>query len=171
MGWPNVVSGIRILLAPVLVALIVARQEAASYLAGVVFAVGAATDRLDGYLARRFESHTRTGAWLDPLADKLFTLAPVITLALMDRFPVWAAVIFVVREAAVSVLRARLGTRGRSMPASPLGKAKTAAQMLAILLYLLPLDPVVDPYRLAVLVGASALTVWSGADYFVKART
>lgn len=164
------VSGIRILLAPVLVVLIVARDDAASYLAGAVFAAGAATDRLDGYLARRFESHTRTGAWLDPLADKLFTLAPVVTLALLDRFPVWAAIVFVLREAAVSVLRARLGTRGRSMPASSLGKAKTAAQMLAILLYLLPLDAAVDPYRLGVLVVAVALTLWSGADYFVKAR-
>ena len=164
------VSATRILLAPVLVALIVARERPASYVAAAVFVVGAATDRLDGYLARRYHSHTRTGAWLDPLADKLFTLAPVITLTALGSFPLWGAGVFVVREVAVSVLRARLGVRGRSMPASSLGKWKTAFQMLAILLYLLPLDPVGDPIRLGILVVAAVLTVWSGAEYFVRAE-
>jgi CDP-diacylglycerol--glycerol-3-phosphate 3-phosphatidyltransferase len=170
MGWPNVVSATRILLAPVLVVLVVVRERPASFVAAAVFVIGAATDRLDGYLARRYHSHSRTGAWLDPLADKLFTLAPVVTLTVLGAFPVWAAVVFVVREVAVSVLRARRGARGRSMPASPLGKWKTAFQMLAILLYLLPLDPSVERLRLGSLLVAVGLTVWSGVDYFVRAE-
>ena len=52
-----------------------------------MFAVGAATDRLDGYLARRWDVSTRTGQWLDPLADKLLVGAPIITLAALGRFP------------------------------------------------------------------------------------
>lgn len=135
-----------------------------------MFVIGAATDRLDGYLARRFASATRTGAWLDPLADKLFVLAPVVALTTEGRFPVWATIVFVVREAAVSVLRAWLGTHGRSMPATPLGQWKTALQMVAILLYLLPLAPALDPVKMGVLAAAVALTVWSGFDYVVRVR-
>jgi CDP-diacylglycerol--glycerol-3-phosphate 3-phosphatidyltransferase len=135
-----------------------------------VFLVGAATDRLDGYLARRLASATRTGAWLDPLADKLFVLAPVVALTAVKRFPLWATVVFVVREAGVSVLRAWLGARGRSMPATPLGQWKTAVQMVAILLYLLPLEATLDPLRLGVLVVAVGLTIWSGLDYLGRVR-
>jgi CDP-diacylglycerol--glycerol-3-phosphate 3-phosphatidyltransferase len=142
----------------------------AAYVASVVFVIGAATDRLDGYLARRFASATRTGAWLDPLADKLFVLAPVMALTATGRFPVWAAIVFLVREAAVATLRARLGTHGRSMPATPLGQWKTALQMLSILLYLLPLPATMDPTKIGVLLVAVAITIWSGIDYFLRAR-
>jgi phosphatidylglycerophosphate synthase len=72
---------------PVLVLLIAADRTTLSYAAAAVFAVGAATDRLDGYLARRYGQSTRTGQWLDPLADKLFVAAPILTLAATDRFP------------------------------------------------------------------------------------
>lgn len=160
----------RILLAPVLVVLVLSAGRVAAYVAAVVFVVGAATDRLDGYLARRFASATRTGAWLDPLADKLFVLAPVVALTVEDRFPLWAAIVFVVREAGVSFLRAWLGTHGRSMPATPLGQWKTALQMVAILLYLLPLAASFDPVKVVVLIIAVALTVWSGLDYLVRVR-
>jgi CDP-diacylglycerol--glycerol-3-phosphate 3-phosphatidyltransferase len=153
-----------------LVILVLSGGTFAAYVAAVVFVIGAATDRLDGYLARRFASATRTGAWLDPLADKLFVLAPVVALTTEGRFPLWATIVFVVREAAVSVMRAWLGTHGRSMPATPLGQWKTALQMAAILLYLLPLAPSLDPVRVGVLVAAVAFTVWSGFDYLVRVR-
>jgi CDP-diacylglycerol---glycerol-3-phosphate 3-phosphatidyltransferase len=144
--------------------------KAAAYVGAAVFVVGAATDRLDGYLARRFASATRTGAWLDPLADKLFVLAPVVALTAVDRFPLWATIVFVVREVSVSLLRAWLGAHGRSMPATPLGQWKTAVQMAAILLFLLPLDATFDAAKLAVLVAAVGLTVWSGLDYWGRIR-
>lgn len=151
-----------------LVLLIVIEEQPASYLAAAVFGVGAMTDRLDGYLARRFQSTTHMGAWLDPLADKLFTLSPVVTLTLLGRFPVWAAIVFVAREVSVSWLRARQAGRGRSMPASPTAKWKTATQMVAILLYLLPIDPSAEPLRLGVLIIAVVLTAWSGIEYFLR---
>jgi CDP-diacylglycerol--glycerol-3-phosphate 3-phosphatidyltransferase len=172
LGWPNLISIFRILLIPGLVALVVDGSRAASVAAAVVFVVGALTDGLDGYLARRYDSVTRTGQWLDPLSDKLFVSAPVIALTILDRFPMWAAIVIVVREIAVSVLRAYLGTRGRAMPASPLGKAKTAAQLIVITLYLLPgqvLD-VTRPLGDIALAAAVVLTVWSGIDYVVKAQ-
>ena len=135
--------------------------------AATVFFVAAATDGLDGYLARRYDTATRTGQWLDPLADKLLISAPVITLTALGRFPLWAAVIIVGREIAVSVLRAYLGTHGRAMPASPWGKAKTAAQILAIFLYIVPLGDA-EAARLVALWLAVVLTIWSGLDYALR---
>jgi CDP-diacylglycerol--glycerol-3-phosphate 3-phosphatidyltransferase len=157
------------LFAPVLAALVLWDRPTPALIASAVFVVAAATDGLDGYLARRYASTTAMGQWLDPLADKLLVAAPVVTLTVLGRFPLWAAAIIVARELAVSVLRAWLGTRGRSMPASGWGKAKTAAQMAVILLYLLPLGPWANPVRMWTLVVAVALTVWSGLDYAFKA--
>lgn len=154
---------------PFLVILILAEERSASYLAAAIFVVGAATDGLDGYLARRYDSTSRTGIWLDPLADKILVAAPVLTLAVLGDFPVWAAVILVARELAVSLLRAVLGLRGRSLPASRAAKVKTTLQLLAITLYILPLGRGANGLRLAVLIAALVFTVYTGAHYIVQA--
>ena len=144
--------------------------KATSYAAAAVFVAGGLSDGLDGYLARRHATITRTGVWLDPLSDKLFVSAAVIALVIVDRFPLWAAIVIIVREIAVTVLRAVRGTQGTSMPASGLGKAKTASQLLAVTLYLLPLGPSADGFKLAILIVAVVFTVWSGVDYFLRLR-
>jgi CDP-diacylglycerol--glycerol-3-phosphate 3-phosphatidyltransferase len=96
--------------------------------------------------------------------------APIVTLTAVGRFPLWATVIIVAREFAVSGLRVWLGLHGRAMPASWWGKVKTAAQMLAVLLYLLPdLGQTVESVRFGILVAAVILTVLSGLDYFWRA--
>jgi CDP-diacylglycerol--glycerol-3-phosphate 3-phosphatidyltransferase len=94
--------------------------------------------------------------------------AAVIALVIVDRFPIWAAAVIVVREVAVTVLRAVRGTQGTAMPASGLAKAKTASQLLAVTLYLLPLGPSADGFKLAVLIVAVVFTVVSGAAYFLR---
>jgi CDP-diacylglycerol--glycerol-3-phosphate 3-phosphatidyltransferase len=160
---------LRILLAPLLVILIVADERSASYLAAAIFVVGAATDGLDGYLARRYDSTTRTGIWLDPLADKIFVATPVITLAVLGEFPVWAAVILVAREIAISLLRVVLGFQGKSMPASRAAKVKTTLQLVAITLYILPLGDWADGVKLAVLIAALFFTVFTGILYVMQA--
>jgi CDP-diacylglycerol--glycerol-3-phosphate 3-phosphatidyltransferase len=152
----------------VLVLLVVSRSDTAAVVAAAVFVFGAFTDGLDGYLARRYEGTTRIGQWLDPLADKILVTAPIVAMTAIGTFPAWATVIIVVREFAVSLLRAWLGSRGIGLPASPWGKVKTAVQMLLVPLYLLPLDGA-DTVRLVVLWLAVVLTVWSGLDYFLKA--
>jgi CDP-diacylglycerol--glycerol-3-phosphate 3-phosphatidyltransferase len=153
----------------VLALLIVWGRPEGEVIAAALFVVAAATDGLDGYLARRYATTTSTGQWLDPLADKVLVAAPVVTLTALGRFPLWAAIIIVARELGVSLLRAWLGGRGRPMPASGWGKAKTAAQMAAVLLYLLPLGPGAGGLRFWTLLAAVALTVWSGLDYAIKA--
>lgn len=152
-----------------LAALIVWGGPEGEAVAAAVFVVAAATDGLDGYLARRYASATATGQWLDPLADKILVAAPVVTLTVLARFPLWAAVIIVARELGVSLLRTWLGSRGRPMPASGWGKVKTAAQMAMVVLYLLPLGPGAAGVRFGALLVAVALTVWSGVDYALKA--
>lgn len=169
LGWPNVVSVARMLLAPVLAALILAENRTASYAAAAIFVAGAATDGLDGYLARRYQATSATGQWLDPLADKVLVSTPVLILAALGEFPWWAAVVIMVREIGISILRAWLGSRGRSMPASRGAKVKTTLQLAAVTLYLLPLDQSADVIRIAVLIGAVIMTVSTGLAYVAEA--
>lgn len=159
----------RVLVAPVLVYLVLLQTRTADVVAAAAFVGAAATDGLDGFLARRYDSVTRTGQWLDPLADKLLVVSPVVALAATGRFPLWAAVIIAAREAIVAALRALLGTRGRAMPASGPAKLKTLLQVLAIALYLLPFGSGAGPAKLTVLVIAVVLTVATGLDYLAKA--
>jgi CDP-diacylglycerol--glycerol-3-phosphate 3-phosphatidyltransferase len=159
---------VRVLLAPFLVVLILVDHRGPAYVAAGIFVAGAATDGLDGYLARRYSSTTRTGQWLDPLADKILVVSPVIALTALERFPLWAAVLIVGRELGVSVLRAVLGLRGRAMPASPAAKVKTSLQLVAITLYILPLAPEASTLKLAVLVAAVVLTLATGLQYALQ---
>jgi CDP-diacylglycerol--glycerol-3-phosphate 3-phosphatidyltransferase len=157
------------MLVPLLLGLILARERSLSYVAAVVFLVGALSDGLDGYLARRYDSTTRTGQWLDPLADKILVSAPVIALTALGEFPLWAAVIIVLREVGIAVLRALIGRRGGAMPATRAAKAKTLAQVSAITLYILPLGESADGLRLGVLAVALVLTVSTGIEYLARA--
>lgn len=160
---------LRILLVPLVVALILVGGRTAAAVAAAVFVAGALTDLLDGYLARRWNVSTRTGQWLDPLADKAFVAAPVVTLAALGDFPLWAAVVLIAREVVIAGLRAWLGTRGRGMPASPLAKVKTVVQIAAITLYIVPFSASANGVRLAFLIGAVVLTVVTGAQYAARA--
>jgi CDP-diacylglycerol--glycerol-3-phosphate 3-phosphatidyltransferase len=154
---------------PFLVALILVERRTASYIAAALFVTGAATDSLDGYLARRSSTVSRTGQWLDPLADKVLVAVPVITLSWQGRFPLWGAIVIVAREAGVILLRVVLGLRGRPLPASQAAKVKTSFQLLAITLYILPLGPEANGSRLTILVLAVALTLYTGLLYAVEA--
>ena len=170
LGWPNVLSLGRIVLIPAVVLLILSDRPAERWLAVGVFAVGALSDLLDGYLARRHSMTTPIGAWLDPLSDKLFVIAPAVVLSARGGFPWWATVVIVLREVAVSLLRWRLDRRGVSMPASRTAKAKTLSQVSAVGLSIAPLDPAFDPFVTAVIVVAVALTIVSGLEYLVTQR-
>ena len=167
LGWPNLVSVLRVLLIPVVVALIAQRTATADWAAVAVFVLGALSDGLDGYLARRHSMTTATGAWLDPLSDKLFVAGPAIALSMIGRFPWWATVAIIAREMAVTALRWRLDTRSVSMPASKVAKAKTAAQLLAVGMAMAPLSPSFHTATWTVAFAAVALTLYSGAEYFL----
>ncbi len=140
--------------------------------AAAIFAIAAASDQLDGWLARRLHQITRLGTFLDPLADKLLIVGTLIALQGRGLVPAWVVVLIVARELAVTNLRAVAAARGFSIGASFFGKTKTIAQSLATFALLLVL---VEPNALlfdaayALLAAAVGLTVFSGADYLAKA--
>lgn len=170
LGWPNVLSIGRIALIPVVVVLLGSDDADTRWAAFVVFAIGALSDLVDGYLARRHAMTTPVGAWLDPLSDKLFVIVPAAVLTINGEFPWWATAVIVLREVAVSLLRWRLDQRGVSMPASRAGKAKTFSQLSAVGLTIAPLPASYDPLVLGVVVTAVVLTVLSGIEYLFTER-
>lgn len=156
---------------PPIVLLLWQGTDASGIAAAALFALGGLTDRLDGYLARRFDQRTATGAWLDPLSDKVFVVVPAIALSMLDRFPWWATTIFVAREVAVTVLRWRLDQRGGvSMPASVVAKFKTLVQLMAVGGAMLPLPSWLVPVEDALTVAAAAITLYTGIEYFITTR-
>ena len=127
----NLVTLARIAAAPVAFAMMLDNDGLGSWGLLVLWFVLAATDFVDGYLARK-QGSTRSGAFLDPLADKVLVLGGFITLAVVGRFP-WAAVILtIVRELGISAFRSYWGRGGLSVPASELAKWKTFIQLGAV---------------------------------------
>lgn len=136
-----------------------------------IFALAAATDWLDGYLARRLHQTSAFGAFLDPVADKLIVAAALILLVELNRTAGWMAMIIIGREIAISALREWMAEMGahKSVAVAYIGKLKTTAQMVAILLLLYagPVIPGVDTLILGNLcmVIAVFLTLWSMVYY------
>ena len=102
-----------------------------------IFGLASLTDWLDGYLARRRKQITALGQVIDPLADKLLTSAALISLVQMELAPAWMVTVIIGREFAVTGAAQLAYARGVAMPASPLGKIKMVAQVVAILALIL----------------------------------
>jgi CDP-diacylglycerol--glycerol-3-phosphate 3-phosphatidyltransferase len=139
-----------------------------------LFIAAAVTDLVDGWLARRGQQVTRIGKLLDPLADKLLVATALIVLLAAGRIPHWGTPMIVViigRDLAVTGLRGFASSHGHVMAAAAAGKAKTLVQNIAIGALLFP-DPTLGlpahPIGLALLVVATALTLWSGYGYFAS---
>ncbi len=167
--WPNVLTISRVVLAVPVVLLTLARTRGASKVAFVAFGIAALTDGLDGFAARKMQLVSDAGKLWDPIADKILVLASMTSLVIVGRFPAWAAAIIVVREIAVTALRVVADRRGRGFGASIAGKAKTATQLIAVLLYILPADTVPRLLEGTVLGLAVALSVVSGIEYLARA--
>lgn len=171
----NALTCLRLLMVPVFVVVLFteggtdARWRLAAF---AVFAVAAFTDRLDGQLARSRGLVTWFGALADPIADKALTGSALVGLSVLGQIPWWITIVIMVREIGITVLRLVVVRRG-VIPASLGGKAKTAAQTLAIGLFLLPVVPAIATATVVaqwvVLLVALALTVVTGIDYVVRA--
>jgi len=147
MNLPNSLTVTRIFLVPLLVVVLLTKFEGRMVLGvreelvgALIFAIASFTDWLDGYLARRRQQVTTLGQMMDPIADKLLVLAAFISLVQMGSAPAWMVAIIIGREFAVTGLRSLAYARDVTMPASPLGKFKMAAQVVAILLLILGRD-------------------------------
>ncbi|HLC17631.1 MAG TPA: CDP-diacylglycerol--glycerol-3-phosphate 3-phosphatidyltransferase [Thermodesulfobacteriota bacterium] len=171
LNLPNTLSLIRILAAPVLIVLLLSPGEVLSFVAAVIFALVCITDWLDGYFARKRGLVTSMGKFLDPLADKLLINTAFIMLIPLGRVPAWVVALIVGREIAVTGLRAVASNMGIVIAAGTLGKYKTAFQIVALVALILHYPFFGVDFRalgVVFLVIAFVLTMWSGADYFLK---
>ncbi len=139
------------------------------FLACLLFGIASATDFVDGYIARRDQTVTTLGKFLDPLADKLLNCAAFIQLAALGWIPAWVVSIIVIRELAVTGLRAVASDEGIVIAADKYGKMKTIFQALALgtLIFHYPLLGInFNPLGYFLLTIAFFLTVFSGYKYF-----
>lgn len=163
----NAVTVVRLLFSPALLVLIV--REPSSWGAVALWTVLALSDGIDGALARRHGT-TRSGAFLDPLADKVLVLGALMALAAAGRFS-WIPVALIgARELAISAYRTNLGRSGLAVPARPLAKVKTVVQEIAVAAALLPWTTHRPGLAEAVLWVAVALTIVTGAQYLLDGR-
>ncbi|MCU1492858.1 MAG: phosphatidylglycerophosphate synthase [Acidimicrobiaceae bacterium] len=165
----NALTMARLVASPIL-AVLVGVVGPSSWLLFVLWMVLAGSDGLDGHLARRHGS-TRSGAFLDPLADKFLVLGALAALAAAGVVGWLPVVLIFLREAAMSAFRVYAGRRGVSVPARPLAKLKTLLQDLAVAMALFP--PIGASHAGAVRVTlwiAVALTIYTGAEYLLDAR-
>ncbi len=174
---PTIMTWTRIVAIPLIVGVFYLPINPAlgNLIATVMFVVFAATDWLDGFLARRLNQTSAFGAFLDPVADKFLVCASLLVLVHLNRADVFAALIIIGREIAISALREWMAQIGasRSVAVHMLGKLKTTVQMVAIpfLLFHGTLFGLIDTHVWGTwLLWASAvLTIWSMVYYLQKA--
>jgi CDP-diacylglycerol--glycerol-3-phosphate 3-phosphatidyltransferase len=173
----NVLTGVRFVLVPVLLAALFVdhgRSPDWRLVAFGVFAVAAFTDRLDGELARRRGLVTAFGTVADPIADKALIGSALVGLSALGLVPWWATLVMMGREIGITLLRFAVLRHG-IIPASRGGKAKTLVQAFAIGFYLVPLpellgaDTLVAWVRGTLLAAALALALVTGVDYVLRA--
>lgn len=183
---PNILSGIRLILAPVFLFMYIQDELIWRSLSIAVFAAAAVTDYFDGKIARKYELESEFGIFLDPLADKFLTFAGFFCLPFLDanQFPWWAVTLIVIRDISITLLRLYATRKNMHLVTRPTAKAKTMVQM--IFLYFMILigvfkeadiefaNVVAQFFNSGVLFYAfmfvTALTVYSGLEYLYVNR-
>ena len=164
---PNSLTVSRIVLVPILVAVLLTKLPGREYIGLGIFLLAGLTDFLDGLIARKTGAVTTMGALLDPIADKLLMSAAFISLVELDLAPSWMVTCIVGREFAVTALRMIALERGVAISANNLGKLKTTTQIIAIAILILGKELgswiIVGHYMLWF---ALIVTLWSMVVYF-----
>lgn len=179
MNLPNALTILRIFFVPFLVAVLVEQDLRIEwrgvvwvpneFLALAIFLVAAATDLLDGYLARRWGQITTVGTLLDPIADKLLISAALVSLVQTHQVPAWMVVLIIGREFAVSGLRSIAASEGYTIQASDLGKTKMITQVIAISMVLISIHwQALAWFAMLWMWGVVLFGVASAIEYFRK---
>jgi len=172
LNVPNALTILRLCLVPIFAWLLLrdgGDDQTSRVWAAVVFLGASLTDLVDGEIARRQGQVTTFGKVADPIADKALTGTALVGLSYLGELPWWVTVVILTREIGVTLLRFWVIRRG-VIPASRGGKAKTVAQMVAILMYLLPLTGWLVTAREVVMGVALLLTIGTGIDYVARAQ-
>ena len=171
MNLPNLLASARIALAPLMFIVLVNRDLSffegihsswLDYFAALIFVIASATDFFDGYIARHWNQKTQLGAILDPLADKMLTLAAFLGLMMMGRADPWAIYLILTREFFITGLRVAAIGEGKDIAASMAGKVKTVLQMIAIGFLMMNW-----PLAQLLLWASVVLTLYSGYEYII----
>jgi CDP-diacylglycerol--glycerol-3-phosphate 3-phosphatidyltransferase len=186
MNVPNVLSVIRILLSPVFLYLFLTGDVIFQRISLVVFFIAVLTDWYDGWYARKYKSVTKTGIFLDPLADKILTTFAFILFYIKGMMPHWMLVIIAVRDIVITLLRSFDEYKGHTIRTSKIAKAKTFLQMTYIFfilaLFILPTynigaetiksinDFLSSNLNYALMLIVTLITLYTGITYFVEKR-
>lgn len=138
------------------------------FISFIIFVVASISDFLDGYIARKYNLVTTYGKFMDPIADKLLVNTLFIVLGIWGEVPAICVIIFIARDTIVDAIRMIAVERQKVIAASKLGKLKTVAQMVAIILMLLQIDKLLFPVGTIFVYIAAACSLISGIDYFWK---
>lgn len=172
MNLPNKLSLFRICLVPVFLLVLYSEIKYSVYIATTIFIIAAFTDFVDGYIARTRHLITDLGKFIDPLADKILVISALVYLVYIQTIPDWMVIIIIAREFAVSGFRTVCASKGVVVAASELGKYKTRAQVVAVVLALIkwPSYQLIWPLYLWLMLIAVILTLVSGVDYLWRGR-
>jgi CDP-diacylglycerol---glycerol-3-phosphate 3-phosphatidyltransferase len=168
---PNSITMLRLGVIPVLFGLLASPGPLMSLVLALLFIAAAATDLLDGYIARRYRIVTTMGKFLDPIADKLIVNTAMILMIPIGRIPAWVVAIIIIRDFAVDGMRSIASSEGIVIQASKLGKRKTLCQIFAVSALMIHypfLWADAHTVGMVILFIALFLTVHSGIDYYLK---
>ena len=171
LNFPNKVTLLRISVIPALFFLLMDPGQTGSLIIALLFILASLTDLLDGYLARKYQSVTAMGQFLDPIADKLIVNTAMIVMIPIGRIPAWIVAVIVIRDFIVDGIRAISSSRGIIVQASKLGKQKTLCQIFAVSALMIHYPFLgVNAHAVGVVILSVALvmSVYSGVDYFIK---
>ncbi len=184
----NFFSFLRILLTPLFVYLLFTDKPYYAVLALVVFIFASVTDAYDGYFARKFNTVSRFGIFLDPLADKVLMITAFLSFVVLDLVPLWMVIVIILRDFMVTGLRVYFNSRNKSMETRKTAKVKTGSQIgviIFILLYIITqrlalLSFLKEPARqllvteyhgiYIVMLIVTLFTIWTGLEYLVVNR-
>ncbi|MBC8207859.1 MAG: CDP-diacylglycerol--glycerol-3-phosphate 3-phosphatidyltransferase [Desulfobulbaceae bacterium] len=173
---PNILTGFRFALIPVLIVLFSVEQTTSIALWTFwIFVIAALTDLADGYAARKMASETVLGKLMDPLADKVLVTTAMVMLIPLDRVPAWLCLLIICREIVITGLRGLAASAGKVVAADRIGKIKSNFQYFGLGFLIFPLNVLPIPYQyefgLALLYVALITAIWSAAEYFYNLRT
>lgn len=173
---PNILTGFRFALVPVLVVLLSLEQTKwMEFIGCVVFVIAAVTDFVDGWAARRYKIETVLGKLMDPLADKALVTACLIMLIPLGKITAWVCFVIICREIIVTGFRGLAATTGTVVAAGTIGKYKSTFQYIGIGILMFPLNVIPFPYQYEVgricIYFSMFLAIWSAVVYFYNLRT
>lgn len=176
MTLPNILTGLRFALVPVLIVLFMIKQTTAvEMVTFTIFIIAALTDLADGWVARKYQIETVLGKLMDPLADKALVSTCLIMLIPLGRMAAWVCLLIICRELIVTGFRGLAASTGKVVAADNLGKYKSNFQYFGLGFLIFPLGVLPVPYQheigMVLIYISLILAIWSAFEYFYKLRS